>query len=174
MKRQFFSLTLALTLLLCSFPVCAQATESENSEPGINLIFVSSDEFQIPEGAIGIPLDGAENTNSPIQSRAAFNLYGSNLAVDTYKKTSTSYYLSSGDKLKYNVTWAPTGNICRIGFWPTVWAGKYYFMDLGVGGTAKGTMSTNGVPSGDYYIFVGNSGDNSAVMTSVTAVLEWT
>lgn len=109
---------------------------------------------------------------STIMPRAGFTISSSRLTAESTTKSVSTYYIEEGeDSLEYSMNWSPTGQDVKIGF-KNKESGTLYLTSAKSGGSASGTVSTVGVPDGEYYVVVFACSDNTASV-SVNATCEW-
>lgn len=127
--------------------------------------FSESVENELVEGIFIDPavFDDLDSGNlAEITPFANFPVTASNLKPGYHTKSSSYYYVTKGvDKLDYGVSWSPTGNNILIGFVSRTDSSKQYAITI-KSGIANGTLGTSNVPSGDYYVYIGNPSSNSS------------
>lgn len=101
-----------------------------------------------------------------------FSINSASLSAGEYVSSQNIYLLGSEeDCLIYSMNWAPTGQSVRIGFM-SVENDSIYLNNAVEGGSASGTISTDGVPDGEYYVVVFAASDNTEPF-SINASCEW-
>lgn len=135
--------------------------------------FNESSQIALPKDSTVIGLETTSVSDSIITPMATFSVATTNLKPGYYTKSSSSYYVVGGsDKLGYNVVWSPAGNKIQVGLIPINDNSTQYVVTLS-GGSGSGTLTTNNVPNGDYYVVIINPSSNSSNISSVTGNFEW-
>lgn len=92
----------------------------------------------------------------------SFSISSPNLAPNDYVTSSSSHYINSEvDKMQFSVNWSPMGQKIQVGFISKNDNSQQYWISNYVGGSASGTISTNNVPSGEYYAAISTPDSNT-------------
>lgn len=148
--KKLFSFMLTLVMLVAYLSSTAFAEEMESVESYATPKLVSST-YSFVDDTESVPM------------RANTNLSFTNLAKGYAKKSSSTYYITSGtDMLKiHSLTWTPTGQNLSVAF-INAQTGKTYAVPYSGGSVSNKTISTTTVPTGEYYVAVVNyDGPNS-------------
>ncbi len=101
-----------------------------------------------------------------------FSVNNASLSAGEYVRSQNIYSIENEENcLIYSMTWAPTGQSVRIGYM-SVENDSMYLNDAVEGGSASGTVSTVGVPDGEYYVVVFACSDNTEPL-SINATCRW-
>ena len=126
----------------------------------------------LPKAASYGELEILENTsmNFGVDS---FSVSSPDLAPDNYVTSSSSHYINSEvDKMQFSVNWSPMGQKIQVGFISKNDNSQRYWISDYVGGSASGTISTNDVPSGEYYVAI-STPDSNVEKVHLTGNFEW-
>lgn len=117
-------------------------------------------------------LCGYESTNELVATRDNFSITSASLSAEDYVCSQDNYSIESGkDNLIYSMNWAPTGQSVSIGFM-SVENNSMYLGEAVEGGSAFGTITTDEVPAGEYYVVIFAASDNTEPF-SINATCEW-
>lgn len=141
--KKLLAMLLAL-MMICSLSVTAFAAEEISDEP------------------ISITEDG-------VAPASVLSISFSNLAAGSRKLSSEVYYIEDEDAMLKisSATWAPASQNIWIG-WYNVDTGVEYYVEYSGGDVSSRRINSNGVPDGDYKIFVKNVGTRA-----VTGALQY-
>jgi len=143
--KQFFATTLLLAFATCLFATPASAANA-SSNPTAELI--SADTI----------VQDSESGIMPL-SNTGFSF---SLAAGRIQKSAETYYIYEGEGLLEisSLTWTPTGQSVSVGYF-NVDTNMTYTVTYYGGTVSNNSITTNGVPDGEYYIMVKNLGTKS-------------
>lgn len=149
--KKLFSFMLTLVMLVACLSSTAFAEEREPEESYTTPKLVSS-AYSLVDDTESVP------------GRANTNLSFTNLAKGYAKKSSSTYYITSGtDKLKvHSLTWTPTGQNISVAF-INAQTGDTYAVAYSGGSVSNKIIKTTTVPTGEYYVAVVNYDGPSTV-----------
>lgn len=125
----------------------------------------------LPKAATYGKLEVLENTSMSF-GVDSFSIVSPDLAPNDYVKSSSPHYIHSETDMQFSIDWSPMGQKTQIGFISKNDNSQQYWISNYVGGNASGTISTNDVPSSEYYVAV-SSLDSNAEKIHVTGNFEW-
>ncbi|HFJ9465842.1 hypothetical protein NST86_32275 [Bacillus sp. FSL L8-0199] len=145
---------------------------------GIGASGVSADTIQTPsqpviqaQELVALPTSSefnkveAPNGSDLPSTRATFNI-STSLGINTYAKSSATYYMNRGETVTVNsCTWSPSGQNVQIGFINAKTGTQYWTKNYSGGSISSGTKVSIDGPAGEYYVAVGTPSTNNARIT---------
>ncbi|MFD0715719.1 hypothetical protein [Paenibacillus sp. GCM10027626] len=113
-----------------------------------------------------------EDLRLPFDTETSFSISHTALAVGGQTNSDSVYKISSGDILIYTANWSSLGQNIQIGFVSKDNLSKQYWKETKSSGSATGTIDTEGVPVGEYYVAIGAPDTNTETI-SVVGTFEW-